>query len=546
MNIELYEGQTGIVNITIESNWNDLEVYGGTLKGQFEVTGNWRVKVPAELSVGCSIPRFDIFARRKSTGHEWRVVSGKIHVEKRQSAVTGEPVSAREYHVTVKIVEGMEEVNGTAIAIGLRGEKGDTGASAYEIACQEGFKGTESEWLASLKGEKGDRGAEGKQGADGRNILQLNNTFTGSNAFLPLGTTTALGAPAYGLSVSSSGGLQLWGTHFLQSDVWSRNSLKIVHNELCLASTDVAAIGFDYANRVVWRTFPNDGTQATFEMQAWQWTDDSHTSMKAAGVDLKKPSAVYELSDDSVLNRAEGDARWGGNTNEGLQNEATRSDSIVIGTACDKAYVVAMGEGVTIKGNNSVTMGYGATTNGSGAVTIGYNAYSSDSVSIGCESKASYMRAMAIGRSAKAEAMWSTAIGSSSTASHQKATAIGYGSSATGERSISIGFSSKAADSGVCVLSAWDSQQLKQTQLYLIGAGSPLANTYEGGEACLGYITKDKDGNILAAGTRKLSELLTNNTTFAPASLDGDEAKVFLPSGATDPIVEPEIEEMEE
>ncbi len=44
----------------------------------------------------------------------------------------------------------------------LRGKisKLDTlkGYSAYEVACINGFKGTEAEWLASLKGEKGDTG----------------------------------------------------------------------------------------------------------------------------------------------------------------------------------------------------------------------------------------------------------------------------------------------------------------------------------------------------------------------------------------------------
>ena len=40
----------------------------------------------------------------------------------------------------------------------LNGEQGENGLSAYEIAVKNGFKGTEEEWLASLKGEKGDEG----------------------------------------------------------------------------------------------------------------------------------------------------------------------------------------------------------------------------------------------------------------------------------------------------------------------------------------------------------------------------------------------------
>jgi hypothetical protein len=41
------------------------------------------------------------------------------------------------------------------------GEKGDPGDSAYEIAVEHGFVGTEEEWLASLKGEKGDSPVKG-------------------------------------------------------------------------------------------------------------------------------------------------------------------------------------------------------------------------------------------------------------------------------------------------------------------------------------------------------------------------------------------------
>lgn len=41
------------------------------------------------------------------------------------------------------------------------------GYSAYEIAVQEGFVGTEQEWLASLQGADGATGATGPAGATG-------------------------------------------------------------------------------------------------------------------------------------------------------------------------------------------------------------------------------------------------------------------------------------------------------------------------------------------------------------------------------------------
>lgn len=46
----------------------------------------------------------------------------------------------------------------------VRGAAGEDGKSAYEIAVENGFEGTEEEWLASLKGQDGE---DGKDGADG-------------------------------------------------------------------------------------------------------------------------------------------------------------------------------------------------------------------------------------------------------------------------------------------------------------------------------------------------------------------------------------------
>lgn len=68
----------------------------------------------------------------------------------------------------------------------LRGEKGDDGAtgntgadgkpgmSAYQLAVNAGFRGTESEWLESLKnGPRGEQGPSGKNGQDGKSAYQI-------------------------------------------------------------------------------------------------------------------------------------------------------------------------------------------------------------------------------------------------------------------------------------------------------------------------------------------------------------------------------------
>lgn len=41
---------------------------------------------------------------------------------------------------------------------------GKDGKSAYEVAVKNGFNGTETEWLTSLKGEQGERGENGNSG----------------------------------------------------------------------------------------------------------------------------------------------------------------------------------------------------------------------------------------------------------------------------------------------------------------------------------------------------------------------------------------------
>ena len=67
------------------------------------------------------------------------------------------------------------------------GGTGRDGKSAYDIAVANGFKGTETEWLTSLKGEKGSQGIQGKQGAkgnDGKSAYEsaVENGYTGTEA----------------------------------------------------------------------------------------------------------------------------------------------------------------------------------------------------------------------------------------------------------------------------------------------------------------------------------------------------------------------------
>ncbi|WP_308902431.1 collagen-like triple helix repeat-containing protein [Latilactobacillus curvatus] len=52
-------------------------------------------------------------------------------------------------------------------AKGDKGDKGDAGLSAYQVAVQSGFTGTEAQWIASLKGATGAAGPKGDTGSVG-------------------------------------------------------------------------------------------------------------------------------------------------------------------------------------------------------------------------------------------------------------------------------------------------------------------------------------------------------------------------------------------
>lgn len=66
------------------------------------------------------------------------------------------------------------------------GAKGEDGKSAYQIALDEGFVGSEAEWLASLKGKDGKdgiNGTDGKPGKDGTNGIDGKTPVKGVDYF---------------------------------------------------------------------------------------------------------------------------------------------------------------------------------------------------------------------------------------------------------------------------------------------------------------------------------------------------------------------------
>ena len=167
MNIELYEGQVGNLYIALNG---EFEVYGGTTKSQFTVTKTgdvYHVTIPGQVRTSCYDPRFDIFARRASTGQEWLVTSGRINLNTRHSAEPTEAISPVEYRLVVELLERGETATGEIIA-GIKGERGERG--------EQGEQG--------IQGERGEQGAPGVRGERGYSAYELmqQHGYTGTEA----------------------------------------------------------------------------------------------------------------------------------------------------------------------------------------------------------------------------------------------------------------------------------------------------------------------------------------------------------------------------
>ena len=77
-------------------------------------------------------------------------------------------------------VNGADGQNGTN---GTNGQDGSDGKSAYQLAVDTGFSGTLAEWLTSLNGTDGADGADGSDGANGRHGVDGSNGIDGKSAY---------------------------------------------------------------------------------------------------------------------------------------------------------------------------------------------------------------------------------------------------------------------------------------------------------------------------------------------------------------------------
>lgn len=92
------------------------------------------------------------------------------------------PIKGVDYYTDEEIASIKEEI-AKEVTVGAKGEDGK---SAYQIALDEGFEGSETDWLASLKGKDGKdgiNGTDGKPGKDGTNGVDGKTPVKGVDYF---------------------------------------------------------------------------------------------------------------------------------------------------------------------------------------------------------------------------------------------------------------------------------------------------------------------------------------------------------------------------
>ena len=127
--------------------------------------------LPSELHAGAV--KMSVFGYDEENTAGLRAITVPVTLNIRQSGFVGDdppipPTPDLYAQLLQKINEngganGKDDKDGVDGKNGLNGKDGADGKSAYEIAVDNGFNGTLSDWLASLKGADGKDGINGKR-----------------------------------------------------------------------------------------------------------------------------------------------------------------------------------------------------------------------------------------------------------------------------------------------------------------------------------------------------------------------------------------------
>ena len=149
-------------------------------------------KMPSELQAGCAEMSLFGYVPDDETALRATTAPIKLRIEQSGFSSSGSEVVPPTPDLYQQLIAKIDEKIASV-------HDGADGASAYEIAVENGYTGTEAEWLSSLKGEKGDAGEQGIQGiqgekgdagAAGKDGMNGTDGRDGANGYSPTATVT--------------------------------------------------------------------------------------------------------------------------------------------------------------------------------------------------------------------------------------------------------------------------------------------------------------------------------------------------------------------
>lgn len=164
---KLADGQIAFVSFrfVFDNEWEGLYKVVQFMQGEntYNISlgvDGYSCKMPSELQAGCAEMSLFGYAPDDETALRATTAPIKLRIEQSGFSSSGSEIVPPTPDLYQQLIAKIDEKIASV-------HDGADGASAYEIAVENGYTGTEAEWLSSLKGEKGDAGEQGIQGIQG-------------------------------------------------------------------------------------------------------------------------------------------------------------------------------------------------------------------------------------------------------------------------------------------------------------------------------------------------------------------------------------------
>ena len=196
---KLADGQIAFVSFrfVFDNEWEGLYKVVQFMQGEntYNISlgvDGYSCKMTSELQAGCAEMSLFGYAPDDETALRATTAPIKLRIEQSGFSSSGSEVVPPTPDLYQQLIAKIDEKIASV-------HDGADGASAYEIAVENGYTGTEAEWLSSLKGEKGDAGEQGIQGiqgekgdtgAAGKDGMNGKDGRDGANGFSPTATVT--------------------------------------------------------------------------------------------------------------------------------------------------------------------------------------------------------------------------------------------------------------------------------------------------------------------------------------------------------------------